>query len=114
MTKYIETTGKTEELAVAAALEQLGLDRDDVSVEVLARAKTGFLGIGSSPAKVRVSYEAPDEAVFVPVPVPVPAPAPAAEEAKEPEKPAPAVKQERKHETVKTDKKHAYPNKGEL
>ena len=68
MTKYIETTGKTEELAVAAALEQLGLDRDDVSVEVLARAKTGFLGIGSSPAKVRVSYEAPDEAVFVPVP----------------------------------------------
>ena len=39
MTKYIETTGKTEELAVAAALEQLGLDRDDVSVEVLARAK---------------------------------------------------------------------------
>ncbi len=111
MTKYIETTGKTEELAVAAALEQLGLDRDDVSVEVLARAKTGFLGIGSSPAKVRVSYEAPDEAVFVPVPVP--APAPAAEEAKEPEKPAPAVKQERKPEPVKTEKKPAPAKKAE-
>ena len=111
MTKYIETTGKTEELAVAAALEQLGLDRDDVSVEVLARAKTGFLGIGSSPAKVRVSYEAPDEAVFVPVPAP--APAPAAEEAKEPEKPAPAVKQERKPEPVKTEKKPAPAKKAE-
>ena len=111
MTKYIETTGKTEELAVAAALEQLGLDRDDVSVEVLARAKTGFLGIGSSPAKVRVSYEAPDEAAFVPVPVP--APAPAAEKAKEPEKPAPAVKQERKPEPVKTEKKPAPAKKAE-
>ncbi|MCD7945750.1 MAG: Jag N-terminal domain-containing protein [Clostridiales bacterium] len=62
MTKYIETTGKTEELAIAAALEQLGMDRDDVSVEIINRAKTGFLGIGSCPAKVRVSYEAPDPA----------------------------------------------------
>ncbi len=66
MTKYLETTGKTEELAIAAALAQLGLKRDDVSVEVLARAKTGFLGIGSAPAKVRVSYEVPD-----PAPTPV-------------------------------------------
>lgn len=61
MTRYIETTGKTEEAAVAAALEQLGLERDDVSVEVLERARTGFLGIGSVPARVRVSYEAPEE-----------------------------------------------------
>ena len=107
MTKYIETTGKTEELAIAAALEQLGLDRDDVSVEVLARAKTGFLGIGSSPAKVRVSYEAPDEAVSVPVP----APAPAEEEPKE--APAPAVKQERKPEPVKKEKKPVPAKKAE-
>lgn len=62
MTKYIETTGKTEDLAIAAALKQLGMDRDDVSVEVITRAKTGFLGIGSCPAKVRVSYEVPDPA----------------------------------------------------
>ncbi|MBR1846083.1 MAG: Jag N-terminal domain-containing protein [Oscillospiraceae bacterium] len=108
MTKYIETTGKTEELAVAAALEQLGLDRDDVSVEVLALAKTGFLGIGSSPAKVRVSYEAPDEAVSVPVPAPAPAPA---EEPKE--APAPAVKQERKPEPVKKEKKPVPAKKAE-
>ena len=61
MTKWIETTGKSEEEAIAAALRQLGLDRDDVSVEILERAKTGFLGIGACPAKVKVTYEAPDE-----------------------------------------------------
>ena len=54
--KFIDMTGKTEDEAVAKALSQLGLDRDEVSVEVLERAKKGFLGIGASPAKVRVTY----------------------------------------------------------
>ncbi len=71
MLKYIDTTGRNEEEAIAAALSQLGLDRDDVSVEILERAKSGFLGIGSSPAKVRVTYEAPDEEVEEEVVVPV-------------------------------------------
>ena len=62
MTKFMEATGKTEEEALAAALRQLGLDRDDVSVEIIERAKSGFLGLGSSPARIRVSYEVPDEA----------------------------------------------------
>ena len=53
--RYIDVTGKTEAEAIAKALEQLGLDRDDVSVEILERAKSGFLGIGASPAKVRVT-----------------------------------------------------------
>jgi spoIIIJ-associated protein len=57
MLKWIETTGRTEEDAIAAALFQLGLERDDVSVEVVERAKSGFFGFGSNPAKVRVSYE---------------------------------------------------------
>ena len=61
MEKSIVTTGKTIDLAVEAALAQLGLDRDSVSVQVLAQAKSGFLGIGGSPAKVEVFYEAPDE-----------------------------------------------------
>lgn len=61
MEKFIVTTGKTIDLAVAAALAQLQMDRDSVSVEVLENAKSGFLGIGSSPAKVKVTYEAPDE-----------------------------------------------------
>ena len=70
MIKYLEKTARTEDDAVAAALAELGLDRDDVSVEILERAKSGFLGIGASPAKVRVSYEAPDEAPAEPAPAP--------------------------------------------
>ena len=61
MEKYIVTTGKTIELAIEAALAQLKLDRDSVSVEVLKNARSGFLGIGSSPAEVKVTYEVPDE-----------------------------------------------------
>jgi len=53
---YIDVTGKTEEEAISNALAQLGLDRDDVSVEILERAKSGFLGLGACPAKVRVTY----------------------------------------------------------
>lgn len=62
MEKSIITTGKTIDLAVAAALAQLGLDRDSVSIEVLENAKSGFLGIGASPAKIKATYEVPDEA----------------------------------------------------
>lgn len=57
MIKSIEITGKTEDEAIAAALRQLGLERDEVSVEVLERAKSGIFGIGASPALIRVSYE---------------------------------------------------------
>lgn len=45
---FIDVTGKTEEEAIRKALEQLQKDRDDVSVEILERAKSGFLGIGSA------------------------------------------------------------------
>ena len=61
MIKSLEKTGRTEEEAIAAALQELGLERDDVSVTVAQRAKSGFLGIGAAPAVVRVEYEAPDE-----------------------------------------------------
>ena len=60
MVKWIEATGRTEDVAIQNALAQLGLDRDSVSVEVLDRARSGFLGFGSSPAKVKVTYEVPD------------------------------------------------------
>ncbi|MCI8537097.1 MAG: KH domain-containing protein [Oscillospiraceae bacterium] len=109
MIKYIEMTGSSEEDAVAKALAQLGMDRDDVSVEVLGRAKKGFLGIGSVPAKVKVSYEAEDEE---PVsagpevkPVSAPAPQPVREEPKpavQPVAPVPPgkeVRQEKKAES---------------
>lgn len=58
MNKVIEATGKTIEEAIANGLEMLGgVDRDAVSVEVLEKPKSGFLGIGSIAAKVSLSYE---------------------------------------------------------
>ena len=61
MIKSIEVNGKTEDEAVESALTQLGLARDDVSVEIIERAKPGFLGFKSTPALVRVSYEVKDD-----------------------------------------------------
>ena len=66
MEKTLIATGKTIDLAVEAALAQLGMDRDDVSVQVLQQAKPGFLGFGAQNAKIQVTYEVPD---------PIPAPA---------------------------------------
>ena len=62
MEKTMVATGKTIDLAIEAALTQLGMDRDSVSVQVLQQAKSGFLGIGAQPAKVEITYEAPDPA----------------------------------------------------
>ena len=63
MEKTLTATGKSIDLAIEAALAQLGLTRDDVSVQVLQQAKGGFLGFGAQPAKVQVTYEVPDPVV---------------------------------------------------
>ena len=60
MEKTLVATGKTIDLAIEAALTQLGLDRDSVSVQVISQPKSGFLGLGAQPAKIQVTYEAPD------------------------------------------------------
>jgi len=57
MLNSIEVQGRTEDEAIELALEQLGLSRDDVSVEIIEQAKTGFLGLKNTPATVKVSYE---------------------------------------------------------
>ena len=62
MEKTIITTGKTIDAAVEAALAQLALTRDDITYQVLAMPKAGFLGLGATPAKVEVTYQAPDPA----------------------------------------------------
>ena len=84
MRNYIEMTGKTEDAAIAAALSKLGLERDQVSVEVLELAKPGFLGIGGTPAKVKVSYEVPDEPAPEAEPVQEEVKAPVVEKVKAP------------------------------
>ena len=63
MEKTIVSTGKTIDLAIEAALNQLGLDRDSVAVMVLQQAKSGFLGFGAQPAKVQLTYEVPDPVI---------------------------------------------------
>ena len=57
MIRSVEKTAKTEEEAIREALRELGKSREEVTVEVLEKAQSGFLGIHSSPAVVRVSYE---------------------------------------------------------
>jgi spoIIIJ-associated protein len=57
MEKYLDTTGKTIEQALETALEQLGLDRDGVSLEILDKPRSGFLGLGGNPARIRVHYK---------------------------------------------------------
>ena len=68
---YIDVTGKTEDEALRKGLEQLGMDRDDVSVSILERAKRGFLGIGATPARIRITY-GPEDAPVAEEPVAAP------------------------------------------
>ncbi len=104
---YIDVTGKTEDEAIRKALAQLGMDRDDVSVEILERAKSGFLGLGGNPARVRVTYADPEEetaASVTEIPAAEPAKKQEKKQEKKPEKKAekraekPAAKQEEKVE----------------
>ena len=60
MLNSLTVSGKTEEEAVASALTQLGLEREDVSVEIVERARQGFLGLGSVAAVVKITYELRD------------------------------------------------------
>lgn len=52
--KEIEETAKTVQEAVQAALEQLGVDEEQVEVTVLREGKSGVLGLGVEEARVKV------------------------------------------------------------
>ena len=69
MEKTIITTGKTIDAAVEAALAQLALTRDDITYQVLAMPKAGFLGIGASPARFPIPLPR-----WPCLPLPVPSP----------------------------------------
>ena len=83
MIQSIETTGKTTEDALKAALEELGMTRDEVSVEIVTMPKSGFFGIGAVPAKLRISF---DDGRPEPQPAPAREKKPAAEKKQAPEK----------------------------
>ena len=110
MEKTLITSGKTIDLAIESALTQLGLDRDSVSVQVLQQAKAGFLGFGAQPAKVQVTYEAPDPVV---VPEKPKSALGSASRSKPKAKPAPEKKPEPKVEAPKVETPKAAPVKAE-
>ena len=103
---YIDVTGKTEDEAIRKGLEQLGMDRDDVSVEILERAKSGFLGIGSNPARVRLTYGPEEAPVAEPAPVVRPVVQKPAEEKKveKPSAPKAADKPQRSENAQRGDR----------
>ena len=115
MEKKIITTGKTIDLAVDAALAQLGLTRDDISYEVLALPKAGFLGFGAQPAKVQVTYEVPDPVVVPEKPKSALGSASRSKPKAKPvvEKNPEAPKVEKKAEPVKAEAPKAEPAKAE-
>lgn len=58
----IESIGKTTEEAIHLGLLQLGVEQEDVTIEVVEEASHGFLGIGGKPARVRLTLiKAADE-----------------------------------------------------
>jgi len=52
--EYVEVRGKTVDVAVEAALEELGIERDRADIEVIQQPEKGFLGMGGKDAVVRV------------------------------------------------------------
>ena len=54
MSQSLEWTGRTVEEAIRRGLDELGLDRDDVDVDVLNEGRSGLLGIRSEDARVRL------------------------------------------------------------
>src|SRR5215467_13189486 len=59
---YIEAEGASVEAAIREALAKLGAEEADVSIEVLATPRSGLLGLGARPARVRVRRRAPEGA----------------------------------------------------
>ena len=102
MEKTITVTGKNMEQATQNAIDQLGLDRDSIQVELVSREKPGFFGIGASPCIIKVTYEVPD-------PVEAPKSALGSASRSKPKKKAEAPKAEPKQEAPKAEPKPQAP-----
>ena len=67
--KSIEATGKTVNDAIKSGLEQLGVDRADVEIQVLEMRSPGIFGMFGKRAKVRLTVKAEDPALDIEMPV---------------------------------------------
>ncbi len=114
MREFIDVTGKTEDEALSKALEQLGLERDDVSVEIfgarqvrlpgpwrLSRQGAGELRPGGGRGDSRPA-PAPKEKPQEERPKPPKAEKPPRQERKSAEAPAPAPEEDRQSAPVQT------------
>jgi len=82
-TRSVETTAPDIETAIEQGLQQLGVARESVIVEILEEPSRGLLGIGARQARVRLTTAAPPRPTE-PLPTP-PAPQPRVEIAEEEE-----------------------------
>ncbi len=95
-----EFSAKTVDAAIDEGVRHLGLNRNQVDIEVLHEGSRGLLGIGSTNARVRITPrpapapKPPAPPVATPAPAPPPAPAPS---------PVPAVVAEKTQETEESD-----------
>lgn len=55
--KTLEKSGKTVDIAIDAAVAELGCSREDVTIEIITMPSKGIFGIGAKSAVVRVSME---------------------------------------------------------
>ena len=60
--RTIEIGAKTREIAIKEALEQLGVERDEVHVEILDEGSKGLFGFGARNVKLKVSTDVPGPA----------------------------------------------------
>lgn len=85
-----EFSGRTVDEATAEGLAKLGIRNDQADVEVLSRGSRGIFGLGSEPARVRISRRAAPAAVQTTTP----AKPPAQSQAPAPTQPSPVSKPE--------------------
>ncbi len=109
MIKEVFFTGKTIEEAWANACKEMNYDPDDKCYQIVDMGKKGFLGIGSTPAKIKIEVEVHD----APKPKKEHKPAPKKEHKPAPkaEKPAEVKTEEKPKREVKADPKAAEKTK---
>ena len=88
--KQVETEGETLDAAIHKALSLLGVERDKVSLDVLAEEKVGMLGFGRQNARVRATVRQAVTGVPADEEAEADPPAPAAEAPEPPPEAEPA------------------------